>query len=381
MICLLILPVGSFAKDGGVMPNSIFYILDVTLDQLQLVFTPDPVKRARVALQISSERLGELEVMSQEGDVAGMAVAGEEYNRIIDTATSVFNEYEKSDATEDIEDAVDIEKVLLERDAELERVAGESELKFVVKEKLSSERLESLRLMFNKMRERNNKMQNGIEMKKVKIRARLLEEVATEEEVDEIVKNVETATGTFALKKQRAQERLDQAKIQYDNLREAIETTEPRESVLVLYNQTATHIERADEAFWTEKYGEAYGQATSALSLARNSLRQLNVEEDYDIVAVSEGEKTKVRVMVGDSTMKFDLDATDENIIMDEVIRKTGLNLNRVSTATKFKEKKLVGKIEQVIEEESGVKVQVRVEEKIRPRVARGASKIQGTVS
>ncbi|MBI4020298.1 MAG: hypothetical protein HY367_03115 [Candidatus Aenigmarchaeota archaeon] len=119
-----------------------------------------------------------------------------------------------------------------------------------------------------------------------------------------------------------------------------------------LLEKAKEKLEKAEEAFEEGDYGEAFGQATAARSLARNGLRALMRGGEPSVARIDI--KTKVRNDEGMTRVKirtdlvkeeFTMATTDREDILEEISRRTGLTVEELQQA--------------IIKEETEVKIRI----------------------
>jgi hypothetical protein len=76
----------SYKEEAGITPDSLLYIIDKAVDDLRVVLAGSEEKKAEVNASIAEERLGESEVMTEEGKIELAQKALEEYNKAITEA-------------------------------------------------------------------------------------------------------------------------------------------------------------------------------------------------------------------------------------------------------------------------------------------------------
>lgn len=76
----------SYKDEAGITPDSLLYIIDKAVDDLRVVLAGSEEKKAEVNASIAEERLGESEVMTEEGKIELAQKALEEYNKAITEA-------------------------------------------------------------------------------------------------------------------------------------------------------------------------------------------------------------------------------------------------------------------------------------------------------
>lgn len=82
----------SFKGEAGVTPDSILYPIDITIDNLRVTISSSDEKKAKVIADIAQERLGESEVMTEEGKTELADEALQEYNEKMTEAADKLGE-------------------------------------------------------------------------------------------------------------------------------------------------------------------------------------------------------------------------------------------------------------------------------------------------
>ena len=82
----------SYKEKAGITPDSLLYVIDKAVDQLRLVLATSEEKEAEVNADIALERLGESEVMVEEGKIELALKALAEYNEKITEAANKLQE-------------------------------------------------------------------------------------------------------------------------------------------------------------------------------------------------------------------------------------------------------------------------------------------------
>ncbi|MBI2190186.1 MAG: hypothetical protein HYU49_01445, partial [Candidatus Levybacteria bacterium] len=76
----------------GLMPDSPFYFLEQTTENIQLLFTPDPVKKEELRLQFASERLSEAKTLMEQGKTEAASQAMNDYGKAISTVAQTLSD-------------------------------------------------------------------------------------------------------------------------------------------------------------------------------------------------------------------------------------------------------------------------------------------------
>ena len=78
--------------EAGLKPDSPFYFLDKFIEQVQLAFTRDEVKKAQLYLEIASERLEELKELNEEENDEFNEDLEEEFEKDLNIAENLGND-------------------------------------------------------------------------------------------------------------------------------------------------------------------------------------------------------------------------------------------------------------------------------------------------
>ena len=82
----------SYKDEAGITPDSLLYTIDKAVDDLRIVLASSTEKEATVITEIAEERLGESEVMAEEGEAALAEEALKEYSEKITEAIGMLQE-------------------------------------------------------------------------------------------------------------------------------------------------------------------------------------------------------------------------------------------------------------------------------------------------
>ncbi|MBI2007081.1 MAG: hypothetical protein HYS83_00005, partial [Candidatus Blackburnbacteria bacterium] len=82
----------------GILPGSPFYFFEQATENIQLVFTPDPVKKEELRLGFAQERLSEAKTLMEQGKTEAASSAMSDYGKAISAAAQTLsNLAEKND--------------------------------------------------------------------------------------------------------------------------------------------------------------------------------------------------------------------------------------------------------------------------------------------
>ncbi len=345
---LAVQPVSAQATEStepGITPDSFLYGLDVALDKINLLLTFDQAAKSRKGLEIARERLLEVRAMAIENKFQAMERAQAEHDDALTGVESSLKALERGNLSVELEEEVEIEKRLIEHGEKVGKVEGEIKVKIEVKGGISPEQRKLVDSILSSMENKTGKVEIEIEVKKEKTKVKIREKTGMDEdEMEEEVEKLEKIKGLADLKMERAAERIEDA-------REEIAEAKAR-----LGNGTSRplanaeeHLARAEAAFNEGKYGEAFGQATAALNIAKSVKEQLEEEEpeeaELEIEVEIKGGRSKVEVEIDGAKDKFVLNTTDREAVIAEIAARTGLTADVVRSAVTFEEEEGVERI------------------------------------
>ena len=129
--------------DPGVTPDSFFHNIELTFENIQLVFAGTATDKAELAAEFTQERIAELNVMVQEGNYEGVKEAIEETHDDIQTLQEYTEQIEKTE--ENVELVNNLEKQAILNENHIEEVHTELEQKVQTQE-ITTETLNDLNL-------------------------------------------------------------------------------------------------------------------------------------------------------------------------------------------------------------------------------------------
>lgn len=345
VLAVAVQPVFAQAEnETGITPDSFLYGLDVALDKISLLLTFDQATKSMKGLEIARERLSEVRAMALENKLQAMERAKAEHDDALTRVESSLNALERGNSTTELEDEVKIEKRLIEHGKKVKDIEGEIKVKIAVKGGVTPEQRRQVDSILSGLENKTGKVEIEIENKKNKTKVKIKEKTGkSDEEVEGEVEKVENATGVAGLKVERTADRIEDAteEITKAKARLGNETNETSK----LLAEAEDHLARAQAAFNESKYGEAFGQATAALNIAKSIRKQLReghaekVEEELVIEVEIGGNSSKVKVEVNGTKDKFVLNTTDREAIIAEIAARTGLSADVIRGVIKFEEK------------------------------------------
>lgn len=357
--------------DPGVTPDSFLWGLDKALDNLNLLLTFNPAEKARKGIEIARERLEEVKVMAEANNLEAAEKGKNEQVKVLTKVKKSISDIKEENATKQIEEEIEIERELEEHEEEVEEVSNKLKIKIEVKGTLSEEQKALIDSLLSTLKNKTGEVKVEIKNKKDKTKIEIKQKTGkSEKEIVDEIESIEEKKGLADIKKEKALEEIEDAK---EDLRELEDELQEHKSeghvanetpITTLMNNAREKLAKAEEAFKTNDFGEAFGQANAAGQLIKNAERILEktvekfeekeekheMEEKQEIKVEIEDGKAKVKIDIGDVKSKFTLDTTEKNAIIQEISTRTGLSIDDVTKLAKFEEEKE----EQEVEKKKG---------------------------
>lgn len=350
----------------GVTPDSFLYNFDVALDQIKLLLTFDNTAKARVGLEIARERLGEVREMALKNKLEAMQRAQTEHRSSLDAVRTSVSVLSRANSTQEVEDEVEIERGLEEHEDEVETVSQEIDVKIKIKGNITSEQQALINSILSRLQNVTGEVKIKIVAKKGETKIKIKKETGKgDEEIEEEVEKIEKKARLIEVREKKALERIEDAVEEISELKALLDKVNATEmdvkQVLVLLNESESHLARAEKAFSDNKFGETFGQATSAEKIAKNAKRILERiveeeekdEEEVELEAEIERGRAKVKVEINETKFKFVLNTTGRDAIVLAIVEKTGLSREEVEKLLKFeveKKKEVKERLEEIKE-------------------------------
>lgn len=90
------------ATNAGIKPNSFLYFFDTTFEKVNLFFTFNPEKKAKIALEYADERLAEVETLTGDKDSSSIKSVMDNYTANVALATEKSKEVKDQQASENL---------------------------------------------------------------------------------------------------------------------------------------------------------------------------------------------------------------------------------------------------------------------------------------
>lgn len=347
--------------DPGITPDSFLWGLDKALDNLNLLLTFNPAEKARKGIEIARERLEEVKVMAEQNKLEAAEKGKEEQLKILSKVKQNIADIKEENATKQIQEEIEIEKELEEHEDEVKEVSDNLKIKIEVKGALNEQQKALLNSLLSSLENKTSEVKVEIKNKKDETKIKIKAETGkSEKDVEDEIEHIEEEQGLASIKKEHATEEIDNTKENIDDLEKELQEHKSEGHVAnetpitTLIDNAKEKISNAEEAFKANNFGEAFGQANAAEQLIKNAKRILEktverfeeeekgheIEEKQEIeVEIKDGE-AKIKVEIGSAKLKFTMETTNKNAIIQEISERTGLSIDEVAKLAKFEEQK-----------------------------------------
>ena len=249
--------------DPGVLPTSPFYFVKEWRRGITRLFTFNPIKKAELELTILNEKAAEAqEVEETSGDnIEAVKAALENYRDAHDRLETRLRALKETSENPNVDKLL---SNLAEKTIKHEKLFADLDEKFKDKEEIK-EIIEKTKEKLEKVvSEAARKEKDSLE----KFSERFKKEIEKEGDDDE------TLAESSAHQIKEASEKIAELE------KKIAETGNASENVAKLLAQAKAHLAKAETALKAQDFGEAFGQARSAETLARNGLRVLGDEKE-----------------------------------------------------------------------------------------------------
>src|SRR3989304_7133808 len=290
----------------GILPTNPFYFIKEWGRGIQLLMTPDPVKKAEHELKVANEKAAELKRISENNpeDLKSLERAISNYNKNIDRLRARLEALKENSDNPKVDELLD---QLTDRAGKQEQLFEELKTRHeTLRDRLEQsqdklgetvvkapERLESP----DKFKERvknaleNQKEGHLKELRAIQFLSRIDSKASSTEVREKLLELTSDRLNSSTVRKEiekevgvaKAAEMVKKAKEAISELEAAIEKVKTSgtevekkrlNSVRILFDRAKTNLREAENLYKSERYGAAYGQANSARVAARNALAQ-----------------------------------------------------------------------------------------------------------
>jgi len=360
MILLALSTVNAQQADAGVTPDSFLWGLDKAIDQLNLLLTFDKSEKSKKGIEIARERLLEVKAMVEENKLEAAEKAKEEHGRTLVKVKKNVKEIEKDNSIDEIKEVIEIEKELEEHNEEIEQTFDELKVKIEIKGEITQQQKDLIDSVLNSLKGQTGEVEIEIKNKKDKTKIEIKQKTGkSEKEVEEEIEDIEKEKGLTDIKGGKAAEEIEDAKEDLTELQEELAEHKSEGHVAnetpitTLIDNAKTKISKAEEAFKANDFGEAFGQANAAEQLIKNAEKILektvekfeeeeeHEEEEREIEVKIFDKLTQVKIEIDDAKLKFTLQTTNKDVIIQEISARTGLSVDEVTKLAEFEEEEL----------------------------------------
>ncbi len=278
LLMLVLFSIIVYAQDTGITPDSRLYGLDKAIDRLKLLLTFTQEDKAKIGLNIAHERLLEVKEMINKKDLESAEKAKINYHNTLTNVKSNIKSIKSANSLTEIEKEIEVENELEELELEKDNI------KISIKGQLTPEQEKQILDLINQLDLKFDEIK--IELKNKKDSTKLKIKLTTNKSDDEIereIEEIEIEKNLTTIKLVKAQEKIEDATEEINKLNEELRKTNISDpSINSLLREAISHLDNANAAFRNNNYGEAYGQANSALQLAENALKQIEKESEIE---------------------------------------------------------------------------------------------------
>ncbi len=241
-------------EDLGITPDSLLYGLENALKRLNLAFTFGKEAKARKELRFARERLKEVKLMVERGNVDAAEKAKIRHKELI---TKLRTRVDDLDDDEDFETELEIETELEDQENEIDEI----ETKIEIKGELSEEQRARLKAFLEELRSSGNEVKLKLERKKGEFKLKLREKGVNEREIREKVEDIKDRGLRKSLKL-----RIEHVEREIEKSEELLE--EKDENALGDLNVAKRKLKQAKEELEEGNFEEAKNLINEALKLA-----------------------------------------------------------------------------------------------------------------
>lgn len=377
----------------GIYPDNLFYGFDVFIDNIMLAFTSGDVEKAKLSLRIAEERLQEVKLMIEQNKLSAAQTAQSEHGKMLVVTEDSVSKMEATDAIEEIKDEIEIEKELNRHKTEVEKVSGELKIKIKIKGELTAEQQALIDSILAAMEGKTGEVEIKIDNEKQKTKIKIKQQTGkSDEDIEGEVEEIEVKAGVVGLEV-KAELVGEQSEVKIE--KEFSTTTIDRStSIDEIIQEFVVGMETADAALEIKNEGEGEeidekfevvidvdeGMAKVEIELKfilnttdrkeilnaiveRTQLTREQIEGVLDI-ETEEGEELEVEVEIEEGIAKvkvdfsgeefeFELETTDRETIISEIVARTGLTREQVESTIEIGTEKELEEMEEAEEEET----------------------------
>ncbi len=316
-------------QDPGITPDSFLWGLDKVMEQISLLLTASPDAKATKGLKFAEERLAEIKVMIEENKLEAALKAQENHGEVLANVIQNIEEIEEDNSTEEIIEVIEVEKELQDHNNEVEQVFGELKIKIKIEGEITQQQQALIDSILESLQGQTGEVKIEIKNKKDKIKIKIkIETGKSDEEIEDDIEKLEVDAGLAGIEVKAE----------------------------IIGGQSEVKIERKFSTTTTDR-DAIIDEIIKEFSLDKemaNVALELKIEDDEEKLE----EKFKVEVEVEEGVaeieikLKFILDATDRESILDAVVARSKLTREQIESVMEFE-------IEDEDEEELEIEVEI----------------------
>ncbi len=317
-------------ENPGITPDSLIWGLDKALDNIALLLTFDKGKKAEKGLEIARERLLEVKAMVEENKLKYAEKAQEEHRKTLIKVKNNIKNFEKDNSTEEIKTDLKIEKRLEEHEDNVEEINTKLKIKIKIDGAITEEQRILINSILDSIKEQTGEVKIEIKNKKDKIKIKIKQETGkSDDEIEDEIGELEEEIG------------LGEVEVKAE----------------IIGNKTQIKIENEFSTSAIEK-DAIIGEIIKKFALNSEAVDKiLKIETDEDI----EGDRLKIKAKTKEGLteieieLRFTLNSTDREAIIDEVVARSKLSNEEIEKVIELKADK-----EEKEAEELEIKVEIK---------------------
>ena len=319
--------------DAGITPDSFLWGLDKALEQISLLLATSPSSKATKGLEHAQERLAEIKIMIEENKLDAAEKAEESHGEILAEVQENIDEIEEDNSTEEMEEIIKIEKELHDHEDEVNQVFGELKIKIKIEGDITQAQQDLIDSILASLVGQTGKVEIEIKNKKDRTRIKIkIETGKSDDEIDDDIEKLEIKAGLGKIK-----------------VKAEIVGSQSEVKLKIKFSTNIT-----DRSDIIQEIIDRFSLDNETANLL------LKIEEEDEDEELEEKFKVKVKVKDGVTEvkveLKFILNATDRESILDAVVARSVLTADQIESVIKFKVKeKEEEKLEIEVEIEDGV--------------------------
>lgn len=196
LVLPLVLAQEDVSSNPGVTPDSFLWGVDRALEQISLLLAADPEAKAAKGLAIAQERLLEVKAMAEAKNLPALEKAQNEHSKALLKVKDNVGQLKDDDPEEQLEKELKIEKVLREHQKEIEEASAKLKVKIKIEGELSAEQQAQLDEFLASLSESAEEVEIEIKSKKDGTKIKIKEKTGkSEKEIDEDMEQLEDELG------------------------------------------------------------------------------------------------------------------------------------------------------------------------------------------